>query len=102
MDFENISQIKDKIAEELQEVFSANEDNIEMECGDLLFAVVNLLRFLKVDGEVALNKSCAKFERRVKYMQNACDKNNLKLNELTADQQESLWQEAKENEDCRY
>lgn len=102
MDFENLSQIKDKIAEELQEVLSANTDNIEMECGDLLFAVVNLLRFLKVDGEVALNKSCAKFECRVKYMQKKCDENNLKLNELTAEQQESLWQEAKENEDCRY
>ena len=100
MDFENINPIKAKIAEELDEVMNASAEEKEMECGDLLFAVVNLLRFLGIDGEVALNRACAKFENRVRYMQNKCDSNNWNLNELSAEQQESLWQEAKENENC--
>ena len=61
---------KDKIFEEINEVLGASNSNLEMECGDLLFAVVNLLRFLGVDGEVALNKACAKFAGRVVISEN--------------------------------
>lgn len=98
MDFENLSQIKDKILEELQEVLSAKGADLEMECGDLLFAVTNLLRFLGVDGEVALNKACAKFANRVCYMDKECERKGLQLKDLTADEQDKLWQEAKKNE----
>lgn len=106
MDFENVEQIKQKILEELQEVFEANasEDNqkLEMECGDLLFAVVNLLRFLKVDGEVALNKSCAKFANRVTYIDTICTSCGVQLKDLSAKEQDNLWQEAKANENSKY
>ena len=98
MDFENISQIKDKIFEEINEVLGASNSNLEMECGDLLFAVVNLLRFLGVDGEVALNKACAKFAGRVVIVEQKCEKKGVALGDLTAAEQDNLWQEAKKNE----
>ncbi len=100
MDFKNIDQIKTKILEELEEVLTANSENLEMECGDLLFAVANLLRFVGVDGEVALNSACAKFEKRVNFMEEKCNSQGLSLSDLTAEKQEELWQEAKENENC--
>ena len=98
MDFENLAQIKEKIVEELNEVLSAKPQELEMECGDLLFAVVNLLRFMGVDGEVALNKACAKFEKRVIYMDEECAKKGVELKDLKPSEQELLWQEAKKNE----
>lgn len=98
MDFTDISQIKDKIFEEINEVLSADDKNLEMECGDLLFAVVNLLRCLGVDGEVALNKSCAKFAKRVVFMEQKCLDKGVSLCKLNAKEQDILWQEAKKNE----
>lgn len=98
MDFENIEQIKNKILEEMQEVVCANEENLELECGDLLFAVSNLLRFLGVDGELALNKACEKFACRVEFMQNQCDKKGKDISTLSPEEQEELWKDAKANE----
>lgn len=100
MDFENISQIKAKILEELEEVLTAEQSDLEMECGDLLFAVTNLLRFVGVDGEVALNRACAKFAGRVAFMEDLCNRKGLSMSELSPTQQEELWQEAKRNENC--
>lgn len=105
MDFESVEQIKGKIIEELGEVLCAsanNAESLEVECGDLLFAVVNLLRLLNIDGEVALNKASAKFAKRVEYIDNACRRQGKQLGDLTADEQEKLWQEAKANEDSKY
>lgn len=105
MDFESMEQIKTKIVEELNEVINASEngdDSVEIECGDLLFAVVNLLRLLKLDGEVALNKANTKFASRVKYMDDICAKSGKSLQDMTVDEQEKLWQEAKAYESSKY
>src|ERR1700712_2058446 len=59
-----------KVLEELQEVADATNDHErEDEIGDLLFAVVNLARHLKIDSEVALRKASAKFERRFRAIE---------------------------------
>lgn len=98
MDFENQQQLQDKIVEELREVLSSDGEAREVECGDLLFAVVNLLRSFGVDGEVALGKASDKFAARVKYIEDKCNDLGVKLNRLTAEQQDELWNEAKANE----
>ena len=64
-DFENISQAVDKVAEETREFLQASPSEREMEGGDLLFAVVNLLRLCEVDSETALLVSTQKFCDRV-------------------------------------
>ena len=69
-DWEETEPIYDKIAEETAEVKEAvkngNADEIEEEYGDLLFAVVNLGRHLKVTPEIALTKASDKFVNRFK------------------------------------
>jgi ATP diphosphatase len=85
---------KAKIAEELEEIATAPPEMIAEEVGDLLFAVVNFARHLKVDPEEALRKANRKFEKRFRAIEVAPGFRDLKL-----DQMEALWVEAKRRED---
>lgn len=90
-DWPDASGAKAKIAEELAEVETADSDEArEEEIGDLLFAVVNLARFLKIDSEEALRKANRKFEKRFRSIETAPGFNDLDL-----DEKEALWQAAK-------
>ncbi|MEO5640599.1 MAG: nucleoside triphosphate pyrophosphohydrolase [Sphingomicrobium sp.] len=79
-----------KIDEELQELIEASPDDQAEELGDLLFAVVNLARHLKIDAEDALRQANRKFERRFRAIETAPGFSTLSL-----DQMEALWQAAK-------
>ena len=90
-DWPDASGAKAKIAEELAELEAANNDaEREEELGDLLFAVVNLARFLKVDSEEALRKANRKFEKRFRKIEAHPD-----FAEADLDGKEELWREAK-------
>jgi MazG family protein len=97
-DWENAGQVLDKLTEELDELARARESGtpgeIEGEVGDLLFVVVNLARFLKVDPEQALRKTNAKFRKRFGYVERGA-----KLPGATIQEMEALWQEAKTADD---
>ena len=71
-DWENIHQVAEKVREELGELEQARageqQDEIEGELGDLLFTIVNLARFLKVDPEQALRRTNAKFRKRFAHV----------------------------------
>lgn len=95
LDFSCIDEIIEKIKEELNECINADRSNIEEECGDLLFAVVNFLRFLDIDGEIALGRANEKFAKRYSYIEKVCGQNNKKMDELSAEELDKLWQEAK-------
>lgn len=92
-DWPDSDGVYSKIYEEIKEVKDASlQDHKEEEIGDLLFAVVNLARHLKVDAEQALRLANAKFERRFRHMeQDAGDA----FNGLSLDEKEALWQRAK-------
>lgn len=98
-DFENVEDASNKVIEELREVLevykSENKDRITEEVGDLLFACVNVARFLKVDEEKALNKTTDKFIKRFKHIEETALKKNLKLTEMTLKEMDELWEEAK-------
>ena len=89
-DWPDIEGPKAKIHEELDEIAAAAPDAIEEEVGDLLFAVVNFARHLKVDPEEALRKANRKFERRFRAIEVAPGFGDMDL-----DQMEQLWTEAK-------
>ena len=73
---------------------SASRPEIEDEIGDLLFVLVNLARFVKVDPEQALRKTNAKFRQRFAHVEQ-----HAKLPGATIEEMEALWQEAKQADD---
>lgn len=95
-DWREIEGVLEKIAEEIEEVRQAtNEEELTSELGDLLFALVNLARWKKVDAESALRETNAKFKKRFGYVEQGAKEQGRGLSELSLDEMESLWQEAK-------
>jgi MazG family protein len=99
-DWENVGQVLDKLREELAELDAARatgrRDEMEDEIGDLLFVVVNIARFLKVDPEQALRGTNAKFRRRFAHVEEGLAAQGQTPQQATIDQMESLWQAAKQ------
>ena len=102
-DWPDMKGALDKIEEEYDEVLEVigasveNFERQEEEIGDLLFAVVNLARFLKIDPEIAMNKANNKFINRFKFMEEKCIEQNIKLEDLTLEEMEKLWNLAKKD-----
>ena len=95
-DWPEIEGVLDKIAEEIDEVKRAtNEEELASEIGDLIFALVNLARWKKVDAESALRGTNMKFKRRFAYVEQGARKQGRELSTLVLDEMEALWQEAK-------
>ncbi len=99
-DWPDSEQVYEKLAEELQEVRDAgdNQANRTEEIGDLLFVVANLARHLKVDPEDALRAANRKFERRFQYIEQQMRMQGRSLEGSTLDEMEALWSEAKHKE----
>jgi len=98
-DWENPEQVLDKLAEEVREFAEArgggSAADLENELGDILFVLVNLARFVKVDPEQALRATNAKFRRRFAYIERRLAERGKKPADATIDEMEALWQEAK-------
>ena len=98
-DWENPEQVLEKLHEELAEFDearrNASQEELENELGDLLFVLVNLARFVKVDPEQALRKTNAKFRRRFGYIEQKLAERGKKPAESNIEEMEALWQEAK-------
>ena len=86
-----------KIDEELGELDGAERERLEHELGDLLFAVVNLARFLEVEPESALRAAMTRFESRFRRMEEAAG-GGEGLRQLTLPEMDRLWEQAKEVE----
>lgn len=99
----DISGVLDKLREEAEELARARAGNdqshIEAEIGDLLFTLVNLARFLKVDPEQALRKTNARFRRRFAHVEREIVATGGTLSETPLERMEELWQQAKSLED---
>ncbi|RKD33894.1 nucleoside triphosphate pyrophosphohydrolase [Thermohalobacter berrensis] len=90
-----ISKVKEELDELLKEINSKKNEKIEEELGDLLFAIVNISRFLDINPEVALNKTILKFIKRFKFIEEQATKNGKDLNNMTLEEMDGLWEEAK-------
>jgi len=101
-DWETIQPVWDNIQAELTELKSAcaqgEISDIEGELGDVLFSVVNLARFLKIDAEVALNVTNNKFIRRFSYIEQVVKDNDLKWEKLGLSELDMMWKQAKKQE----
>jgi tetrapyrrole methylase family protein/MazG family protein len=103
-DWENARQITEKLAEELREfadarytagLLPAEDPHVREELGDVLFTVVNLARRLGIDAEGAMRDANAKFERRFRYMEAYAVASGKQLGDMSLDELEDLWQQAK-------
>lgn len=95
-DWENIDGVIGKLAEEVTELKQAeSQEQKAWEFGDLLFTLVNIARRLGVDSEVALREANRRFYRRFTYMEEICRRRGVNFGELSFDEQNELWEEAK-------
>ena len=98
-DWPDVGQVFDKLREELTELDAAREGGdpkeIEGEIGDLLFVIVNIARFLKVDPEQALRQTNTKFRRRFAHVEEGLAAAGKTPERATIDEMEALWQSAK-------
>lgn len=98
-DWKEARPILDKIEEEIGELKQAIGDGetaaVEDEFGDVLFALVNFGRHLKIDPEKALRGTNEKFRTRLHAVQRALEANGSSLEEASLDEMETLWQQAK-------
>ena len=98
-DWEDIDGVIDKLVEEISELRRVDsQEQREWEFGDLLFTLANIARRLGVDLEAALREANRRFYRRFSYMEEVCRQRGLKLGELSFDEQNTLWEEAKKGE----
>jgi tetrapyrrole methylase family protein/MazG family protein len=95
-DWERKEDVLKKVQEELTELIQAKTPvEQEEEMGDVLFGIVNLSRFIGVQPELALLGACRKFHRRFRYVEKQARLNNKVLGELTLEQMDAWWEEAK-------
>jgi len=95
-DWNDIDGVLDKLKEEIEEVKNAETDfELASEIGDLFFALVNVARWKRVDAESVLRGTNAKFKKRFAFVEQGAKKQGRALSELSLDEMESLWQEAK-------
>ena len=73
------------------------QEALQDEIGDLLFVIVNIARFLKVDPEQALRGTNSKFRRRFEHVERGLAAQGKSPKEATIEEMEALWQEAKRN-----
>lgn len=98
-DWKEIEPVMAKVLEEFEEVQTASSDEERAkELGDLLFAVVNLVRWYKVDAESALRGTNQKFRRRFSYIEKTSKRIEKPMQEMTLEEMDSYWDEAKKEE----
>jgi ATP diphosphatase len=100
-DWEDIEQVLDKVGEELNELIDEIERGdelarLEEEIGDVLFSCVNLARHAGVDAEAALRHANQKFESRFRAMESALVGEGKRLDELTLEEMDAVWEQIKE------
>ena len=98
-DWTEAQEVLRKVEEELAELRAAMDgreaDRVEAELGDLLFALVNLSRFLAVNPEEALRKTIARFIARFRYIEEELSRRGRSLRQATLEEMDALWAEAK-------
>ena len=99
-DWDSVDGAMAKLREETDELQAAIRDgsNVEEELGDLLFAAVNVARFVKTDPEGAMTAACDKFARRFRAVEEAAQAQGRELSSMTLAEMDALWDAVKQRE----
>lgn len=90
-----IAKVEEEFAELKEETIKSAPDNIEAEFGDLLFSLVNLSRYLKVNPEDALERTNRKFIARFQHIERRLAETGQNFNEISLQEMDVYWEEAK-------
>jgi tetrapyrrole methylase family protein/MazG family protein len=97
-DWNDIEGVLEKIVEEIQELrLAPSESQRTYEIGDLLFSIVNISRWLEIDAESALREANNRFRERFSYIERTCRDRGLALSEMSLEELDKLWDEAKKD-----
>lgn len=97
LDFASKEDAEKKLLEEVNEFISADDFKKEDEAGDILFSIVNILRLMGVKSELALHRTNEKFKNRIVYVLSEMKANQINSNEISIEEFDRLWQNAKAN-----
>ncbi|PKG22481.1 bifunctional methyltransferase/pyrophosphohydrolase YabN [Niallia nealsonii] len=102
-DWPEVEEAWGKVQEELEEFkeelkLKQSTDKMEKEFGDILFSLVNIARFYKIDPELAIHQTNQKFKRRFRYIEGKVSEIGKSIHELDLESLDKLWNEAKEKE----
>jgi MazG family protein len=101
-EWEHVGQVREKVEEEMAELYEAvaigKQDEIEDEFGDVLFALVNYARFVKVDPENALERTNKKFIRRFQKIETLAKERGRDVHDMSLQEMDDLWNEIKRKE----
>lgn len=92
-----LNKLEEELIEVKKELDENNIDRLEEEIGDLIFSVVNLSRFFKINPENALNITINKFINRFEFIEEECIRDGKDMKDLTLEELDSLWNQAKTN-----
>ena len=92
------AKVKEEIAEVETEMRRDSKKDMEAEFGDLFFALINACRLYGIDPEGALERTNKKFINRFNYMEKQAEAQGHSLHEISMDEKEALWQQAKKQE----
>lgn len=90
------AKVKEEIAELETEIERLDAENTEKEFGDVLFSIINAARLYRVNPDNALERTNKKFIHRFNYLEKTAGKQGKLLKEMTLDEMEEIWQEAKQ------
>lgn len=100
-DWNECQDVWDKVKEEINEleveIEKANADKMEAEFGDMIFSIINAARLYGVNPDNALERTNQKFIYRFNYMEKKIKDNGKVLRDMTLDEMEAIWQEAKKS-----
>ncbi len=91
----SLKKLDEEVLEFKEAVLYKKNNEIESEVGDILFTLVNIAKFVKVDAEEALRSTNNKFSKRFQFIEQEIKKNGLTLKESSLEEMEYYWQKAK-------
>lgn len=91
------TKVKEEISEVQAEMDSKNHDALEAEFGDLLFSIVNAARLYGIEPDTALERTNKKFTKRFNYLEQKAKEQGKNVKELTLEEMDALWEEAKKS-----
>jgi XTP/dITP diphosphohydrolase len=101
-DWNNVNEVWDKVLEEMDElkveVRGGDAQKKEKEFGDLLFSLINYARFIDVNPEDALERTNKRFAKRFQYIEEQAGKNGKPLRDMSLEEMDAFWNEAKMHE----